>query len=240
MDWHAELVRALAVQEVDRRIDALRAEEQEWTQDAQGAELRKDLAARKARVATLEADLRAIHGQQRKLELERDGVVAERDRDRKRLYGGQVTGARELEGLQHNVEGAERRIDELETAILEAMEQAGQLQERLKTARARLERATTALEQHRRTQASRLQAIAKELPPLMADRERAAGQLDPEVRREYERLRRGARGIAISEVAGGESCSACGVALSTLARGRVREGSRPVTCENCGRLLVEI
>lgn len=239
MDWHAELVRALAVQEVDRQIDALSTERQAWAQDARGAELRKEVAARKARVATLEVELRTAGAQQRKLEIERDAAAAERDRDRNRLYGGQVTGTRELEGLQHNVEGAEKRIDELETAILESMEQTGQLQQRLESARARLARVTREFEEHQREHARRVEAIDQQMPPLVADRERRAATLDPAVRREYDRLRASARGIAISEVVQ-ESCSACGVGLSTLSRGRVREGNRPVTCENCGRLLVEV
>ena len=226
------------MQEVDRKVDALRLEQQELARNARQAELRRDAEARKARVAALEAELRTVGGKQRRLEIERDTVVADRDRDRNRLFGGQVTAARELEGLQRNVDGAEKRIDELETAILELMEQAGQLQHSLETARARSARVAGELAAHQREHAARLKAIETELPPLVAERERRAAEVDPMVRREYERLRAGARGIAVSEVVS-DSCSACGVALSTLAQGRVREGNRPVTCENCGRLLVE-
>ena len=238
MDWHAELVQALAVQEVDRRVDALRLEQQELTRNVREAELRRELEARKARVASLEGELRTAGGQQRRLEIERDTVASERERDRKRLFGGQVTQPRELEGLQRNIDGADKRIDELETSILELMEQTGELQHTLETARGRLARVSRELATHQREHATRRQAIDAELPPLVAERERRAAGLDPQVRREYERLRAGARGIAVSEVVA-DSCSACGVALSTLAQGRVREGNRPVTCENCGRLLVE-
>lgn len=238
MDWHAELVQALAVQEIDRRLDALRQEREVLVRNPREGELRREAAAREARVASLQADLQVAGGQQRRAELERATLIAERDRDRNRLFGGQVHHPRELEGLQHNIDGADKRIDELETSILEAMERCGQLQERVEAARGRLDRLAKELAAHQREQRERLQAVDAELPPLTAERERRAAKMDPAVRREYERLRGGARGIAVSEVVS-DSCSACGVGLSTLARSRLQDRSRAVTCENCGRLLVE-
>jgi predicted nucleic acid-binding Zn-ribbon protein len=238
VDWQAELRRALQLQDLDRQIDALRAERQRLLSDAQEVAARQDVEARRVRAASLEKEIAALDRQQRLQELERQALEAERERNTQRLYGGAVRDPRELEGLQKNVEGTARKIDALETAILEAMERVQTLREQLEEERSALAEAEERLRRIRHRRHVRLGEIDGQLPLLLARREEEARRIDPVVLREYERLRGRGGGVAVAP-AGNGACGVCGISLSTAALGRLRAGTVPVTCEHCGRLLVD-
>ena len=238
MDWRTELRKALQLQAIDRQIDALHSERQALVRDAQAEALEKDLHARRARIGGVEKDIAAAESRQRLQELERQSQEAERQRSSRRLYGGEVRDPKELEGLQKNMEGAARKIDELETSILEAMERATALREQLVHDREALARAEHGLAQLRHKNRVRLGEIDGQLPLLAARREEEATRIDAAVLREYERVRSRAGGIAVAAVTS-DSCGACGFGLSTLGLSRIRAATVPVTCEHCGRLLVD-
>lgn len=238
MDWRTELRKALQLQAVDRQIDALRGERQALVHDVHEAALERDLHARRARIQSLEKDVAASESHQRLQELERQAQEAERQRASRRLYGGEVRDPRELDGLQKNVEGAAQKIDALETSILEAMERAKTLREHLADEREALVQTEQRLVQLRHGNRVRLGEIDGQLPLLGVRREEEAARVDPLVLREYERVRARAAGIGVTAV-GSESCGACGFGVSTLGLTRIRAGNMPVTCEHCGRLLVE-
>lgn len=239
MDWREELRKALRLQEADRRCDALRAERHALLHDAQEAALDRDVRARTARIAALEREIADAERVQRLADLERKSAEGERERASRRLYGGEVRTARDAEGLQKNVEGAARRVDELETQILEAMERASGLQQRLAEERTGLKGAAEALRMRREAGRTRLAQVDAELPRADAARAAVAAEIDARVLREYERLRPRCGGIAVASAAGG-SCGACGVQLSSYVLARVRSSAdAAVTCEQCGRMLVE-
>lgn len=238
MDWRTELHKALALQAIDRQIDALRGERQGLVRDAHEVALEKDLHARRVRIGAVEKEIAAAESRQRLQELERQAQDAERERSSRRLYGGEVRDPKELEGLQKNIDGAARKIDELETSILEAMERATALREQLGEGREALARAEHGLVQLRHKNRARLGEIDGQLPLLAGRREEEAARIDAAVLREYERVRSRAGGIGVAAVTG-DSCGACGFGLSTLGLSRIRAATAPVTCEHCGRLLVE-
>ena len=238
MEWREELRKALQLQGLDRQIDALREERHGLVHDAREVALEKELQARRVRIQSMEKEIAAAERQQRLQELERQAQEAERQRASRRLYGGEVRDPRELEGLQKNVEGAAHKIDDLETSILEAMERAEAVRGQLAEAREALAQAEQRLVQLRHGNRVRLGEIDGQLPLLAAGREEAAGGIDPAALREYERVRARAGGIAVA-AAGNGSCGACGFGMSTLIQSRVRAGTSAVTCEHCGRMLVD-
>ncbi len=238
MEWREELRKALHLQGLDRQIDALRQERHGLVRDAREMALEKELQVRRLRIQSVEKEIAGSERQQRLEELERQAQEAERQRASRRLYGGEVRDPRELEGLQKNAEGAAHKIDELETSILEAMERAKALRERLVEAREALVHAEQSLAHLRHGNRVRLGEIDGQLPLITARREEAAGGIEAAALREYERVRARAGGIGVA-AAGNGSCGACGFGMSTLIQSRVRAGTTLVTCEHCGRLLVD-
>lgn len=239
MDWREELRKALRLQEADRRCDGLRAERQALLHDPEEAALDREVRVRTARVAELEREIAESERVQRLAELERKSAEAERERASRRLYAGEVRTARDAEGLQKNIDGAAKRVDDLETQILEAMEQATTVRGRLEQERGSLKNADAALRRRREADRARLAQVDAELPAADAARAAEAAQLDPQVLREYERLRPRCGGAPVASANGG-SCSACGVQLSAFVLSRVRaSAAAAVTCEHCGRMLVD-
>lgn len=146
--------------------------------------------------------------------------------------------ARDLEGLQKNIEGNAAKISELETTILEAMERVDGLQSRLAAARLALARAEEELKVRRQEGRARLGEIDAQLPRWTAQREAHARHIDATVLREYERVRQRAHGVGVAAASDGR-CGACGLEFPALMQARLRKTDQPVNCESCGRLLVE-
>ena len=73
-------------------------------------------------IVALEAEEKDFGREQGKAEADVEQVRARVDRDRKRLDGGQVSSARELENLQSEIVSLERRQGDLEEVVLEVME----------------------------------------------------------------------------------------------------------------------
>jgi predicted nucleic acid-binding Zn-ribbon protein len=238
VDWRLELRGALALQELDRHLDALRAERRALAADPELASLEREVRARRQELQELQAELAETERRQRLQELERQSREAERERDTQRLYGGAVRSARDVAGLQKNIENVAALIGDLETSILEAMERADTLRRRCTEVQAALEQAMAAARERRDAVRARVADIDRHLPPLEAEREAAARALAPEMLREYERVRTRAGGVAVAAM-NGRACGACGTELSPLLLARVRRGDRPVACEQCGRLVVE-
>ncbi len=238
MDWPAELVKALDLQVVDRELDSLRSERQGLLADAREARLRQTIAGWRHRLRAAEEGLAGAQRRQRLAEIERQAQDAERERANRRLYGGEVRNARDLEGLEKNIAGLSAKISELETAILEAMEQADTLRVELAAAQEGLQGAEAELRRLSAASRVRIAAIDQGLPVLEARRTRLAGRIEGAVLREYERRRQRLGGVAVADAAGAR-CGACGLELPALVQSRLRQAERPVACENCGRLLVE-
>ena len=153
-----------------------------------------------------------------------------------RLYDGSITNARELEDLQHEVEGLQRQQRAIEDRQLEAID--------------RLERATAAQAEAEQQAATLAAAIAAEQAKLhqqeeqiTADRTRLeaqravrAGRIDPPRLALYERLRRTRHGRAVARVERG-ACLGCRISLPSAIVQRARSGSSVVQCTSCERIL---
>ena len=130
----AALVELLAVQDHDRELDGLRHERDTLPQLAELEKLaaeRKELAGR---VTTVEADRHEIERSQKRLE---DEVALLEDRitqEQGKLYGGDVTAIKELQALEEEIAGLNKRKTLVEDQIIELMEQAEPVDETLAAA----------------------------------------------------------------------------------------------------------
>jgi predicted nucleic acid-binding Zn-ribbon protein len=237
VDLKAELVKLPPLQTTDLRLAALRQEHSSLKAGAPWAATRRTTAAAKGRVNELEGRIAALEREERLADVERQGGEEERARLERRLYSGEVRNARDLEGLQKNIEGVKLRVSEQETRVLEAMEALETLRGQAAAARADLRRLEAALAEQQAVGRERLSALEAEIPRVQAERQNLAAVVDPTVLAEYERVRSRLTGIGVSVVEG-ESCSACAVAVSPNLLARLRRAQAIVNCESCGRILV--
>jgi hypothetical protein len=76
----------------------------------------------------------------------------------------------------------------------------------------------------------------KALNQLHEERAQIVARMQPNVYRQYERIRKGRRGIAIAEAIDGR-CSACQIALRLQFYQDLRKGDQVMYCESCARIL---
>ncbi len=175
---------------------------------------------------------------QRDLELQVQSLTAKIQASEQRLYGGNVKNPKELTDLQAEVASLRRRQGKLEDTLLEVMiareeaeEILAQAQEHLQQVEAAWQAAQADLMTERRT----LQEKHTEL-------ERAIAALFPRISADdmdtYRNLRRRKGGLAVVE-AQGNSCEACGMAISPGLKWQLREEGVGY-CTNCERILVRL
>ena len=76
----------------------------------------------------------------------------------------------------------------------------------------------------------------KALDQIHQERALAVTRLNPNVYRQYERIRKGRRGIAIAEAIDGR-CSACQIALRLQFFQDLKKGDQVMYCESCSRII---
>jgi predicted nucleic acid-binding Zn-ribbon protein len=187
-----------------------------------------------ARLERVRQEEREAIMQQRRLEGDLAEIETRLKRDHERLYGGQVVDPRELASLEKEMQAYRERRDQTESALLDAMERAEQLQ----TDVAALTREANERRERRETDRPALERQAQEmagaLAALQAERDALAADIDGPSLDRYNRLRQRA-GHAISHVADGV-CQWCRVAIPPKDVQHARAGTL-VSCSNCGRIL---
>ncbi len=172
----------------------------------------------------------------RERELEASSLDAKIKQVEERLYGGQVSNPKELDGLEKDAQMHMRRRSEMDDALLRLMDSVEQALRRAEGAALALQ----AIEKTRETEVEHLAreetALAARLAALATQREQTRAALDADALRQYDQLRRTKAGRALAPIKS-DSCSQCGVAVPTGLLNRVRAGDEIVLCTSCGRIL---
>ena len=156
------------------------------------------------------------------------------------LYGGTVTSPRELQALQEDEASLKRHQSAVEDKVIEQMELAVPLDERLA---ALADRRTPSRRRGRPrgggAWATPRRPSISSSTSVGAARASVASTVDPSLLTRYETLRHELGGIAVARLVG-TNCGGCHLTLSAVELDRIRHepGDAIVLCEECGRLLV--
>lgn len=233
--------RLLEVQTADSRLDLL---EQRWRDHPAVAAVRA-LDAREGEVATEVAVHReaAERARQAVLAAERDAeqVRAHQQRDRKRLDAGAVSSPRELEGLQHEIASLQQKLEGIEDAELEAMEQLEEAERALAAGTAAQDQIAGERAAHLADLDAARSTIDTERDVLRAERTALVDGLPPDLVARYERSRARHGGVGVAALRHGR-CEGCRLSLTAvdLAKAKAAPEDALLTCEECGRLLVRV
>ncbi|MEO6463782.1 MAG: C4-type zinc ribbon domain-containing protein [Candidatus Eisenbacteria bacterium] len=230
---HADLDRLVRAQELDRaladvrgRIDRL-APRRKAADDLLGAEKR----------ALAEAEERAKALALAKRVAEKD---AETVGEQERKYQTQLTQVKkndEYAALLSEIAAAQKRRSELETVVLEKMDEEGRAAGAIAAAKAALAAAEKEAAEVRAGVAADEAVLRTEEGGIVARRDGALGQLPPALRTRYEKLLINKKGRAVSEL-WRDVCTACGAHMPPQKAIAVRRGESVVDCPDCGRILV--
>jgi len=229
----------LDVQELDSRLDVLRAHAANPPETAELAELTETRAQLDRDAGALEIQVSDLTREQSKADADVEHVKARRVRDRQRLDTGAVGNPKDLERLQHELVALDKRIDDLEEAELDVMERLESAQKELDQLRSRLadvdERTGTVAEARDR----RLAELREQAGATERDRAARVEGVPEDLLALYTRIREQKGGVGAAALRA-RRCGGCSLELNSadLADIAAKPADEVVRCEECGRILV--
>jgi predicted nucleic acid-binding Zn-ribbon protein len=196
-------------------------------------------AAVRSQLVEVQTEAGDIAREQDKLESDIDQVRQRMGRDQQRLDAGNVSSAKELESLQHEIGSLAKRQRDLEDVELEVMERLEEAERRAADLQTEQQRLTAASEDAERRRLAALDAIAKDADFARRQRETVVPDIGEELLAFYEKLRGQLDGLAAVAIKQ-RRCEGCRLELSATDVGRVREADEDevIRCEECRRIQV--
>jgi len=233
----ADPSRLLEIQELDLAIDRLRARLEELESQADLARARAEVAEAEARLGELKLSLDAVTREQRRLESDVDSLEQKIEAERGRLYDGSVANAKELQSIEHEVEGLRARKSKVENHLLEQMEQREELERQLPPVEDAAATARGRRIEIEETSASELARVDRDIGARRRERADRAGEVDAELLSLYEDLRRQKKGVGAVALVDGV-CMGCHQKLSPVFLDHLKRETGIRRCEYCRRILV--
>lgn len=212
------------------------------------ADVAREIASLPLHIAEIEKKLTS---HERKLEADRAALAANQ-KERKKCEGDiqmqdqkisklkdQMVSAKTNEqyrAFQHEIEFCQKEIRRFEDRILELMSESEPLEKNVKAAEASLKTEKAQVEAEKGAARQRTAVDQKAQAELQAERNSIASSVTPAVYQNYERVRKGRRGIAVAEVVDGR-CTVCNIALRLQYFQDLKRGESILSCESCQRIL---
>jgi uncharacterized protein len=189
-------------------------------------------------VVRTETEVRDLDREQTRLEADVETVRQREAKDQKLIDSGAVS-AKEITGLQHELESLKRRQSDLEDQVLELMERREIADAALAGAREGQAKAAADLERATQLRDDALADIADGITRHEAARAEVAASVPAPLLALYDRVRAqtGTTGAALLKA---RQCQGCRIELfgKELAAVRSADPAEVVRCDNCGRILV--
>jgi predicted nucleic acid-binding Zn-ribbon protein len=229
----------LAVQDLDSRADQLRHQRASLPEIVRITELetgRGDVDDRLRDARIVVDDLTV---EQKKADADVEQVKVRRTRDRDRMDQGLITNPKDLERMQHELESLERRINSLEDAELEVMEQLEEAQKTADTLAAQLAETDSQIAELAVARDARWVEIDASLAEAESARATAVEGMPEDLLALYERLRDKKGGVGAAALRA-RQCGGCQLTIDAAEIGviRAKAADEVVRCEECDRILV--
>ena len=229
------LLKLLYAQEIDLEIDRLVKSKKEYPRQMEN--LKNEIIELDKTFAEIENSI--TENKKNRMMIEEE-IVIEREilaRKEKRLLETKTN--KEYTAVQHEIEGARERIDNLETEDLELMTELDNLEPEKEELNKKYK--TTSKENN-----SRIKEIKKKFDSIESDiagLEKKSEEILKDVEKRelsvYTRLRKGKNGVAVATVDQKKlSCRGCFKQLPPQKVLEIRRSQKMIFCESCGRVLV--
>jgi predicted nucleic acid-binding Zn-ribbon protein len=194
----------------------------------------KALVAAESELASQKEQLENARKKQKSSEWELEDLQEKVRQINSKLYSGKTKDPKELVNLEKEVTGLKSQIRLKEDALLGLMSQVEEIEAKVKTTTAELERLKREWEQSKETLGQRKSEVETVLAKLGGDRNGLAQQIDSEVLNTYERIRL-TRGQAVVKVEGGK-CQGCHITVPTSQWQKAKAGDL-IQCNSCSKIL---
>jgi len=221
------------LQQFDLDLERLIAEQQTLVHS-----LQEDAALRKARAEHRIAQQQLQAGLQSQKEAE--WALEELDQRlrllEQRLYSGTITNSKELYAVQQETQHLRAQQSRQEEMTLQVMDATDTLKELVQQKAEALQRTEEDWRQKNVSSVVRRDQLDGKRQELQAKRDQFVRNIDAELLKRYDALKRTKQGRAVSKVEQ-NSCQWCRVILTPSELQRVRISKDLQSCSNCGRIL---
>lgn len=143
---------------------------------------------------------------------------------------------KEYTALVHEIEETQRKVDSLEEGIIAEMLAADDVEEEIKAALHKQSAEEDVLKQEKLVLGEKMRETEARHAALVKEREALLTRIPREQFRLYETIFQKKGGTALSPVTG-EFCAMCHMRVRPQMLNEVRDKTKVILCENCGRIL---
>lgn len=232
-----ELQKLLELQDADQVVKRVKhkldhLEEQQLLDEAQAKvdEFERQHAERRV-------DIDLVQPRVRKLEDEIALLEERKAAEAQKLYGGEVTNPRELQGLRAELESTDRRISDHEDALLEVLEENEGIQRELDALAERSAEQQREVDDREAARDAAAKDLLAELAEAEVARDAVRAQVPDDLLAAYDDATATSRGLAVGKLEDG-MCTGCRIDLPRVEVSELRQGPPLTRCPECQRLLV--
>lgn len=182
------------------------------------------------------AKAKALSAEQTDLELQQKTIEAKLKKIDGDLYGGKVVNPREVEDLQHQIDGLKKQRAKNDERILELWELVPPAKKAAEEAHAPIEVKKKELAEHQKKMIELKKTLEAEFKELNAKRPAALQGISAGLMARYDAIRQKHGGIAMATVDRRGNCTMCGTLLPKKTVESALE-DKVVTCEECHRII---
>ena len=227
-----DLKLVIRLQEIDNQLRNLAQEIAAFPKHI--SEIEKKLVSHERR---LEADRAALAANQKERK-KCDGDIQVQEQKISKLKDQMLQAKTndQYRAFQSEIEFCQNEIRKAEDRILELMNESEPLDQNLKAAESALKAEKAEVETEKAHARERTAVDQKASQDLNAERAGVVAKVAPSVYKNYERIRKGRRGIAVAEAIDGR-CAACNMIIRLQFFQDLKRGDQIMSCESCQRIL---
>jgi predicted nucleic acid-binding Zn-ribbon protein len=227
-----DLKLVVRLQEIDNRLAELSREIASLPKHI--AEIEKKLGAHERKLDADRAALAANQKERKKCETD----IPVQDQKISKLKDQMLTAKtnEQYGAFQKEIEFCQREIRKLEDRILELMAESEPLEKNVKAAEVALKEEKAQVEGEKTLARERTAVDQKAAAELQVERASIVKEVSPATYTQYERVRKGRKGVAVAEVVEGR-CTACYMVLRPQYFQDVKRTESILFCESCQRIL---
>jgi len=221
------------LQEIDDQLSMLERSKGDYPQRIE--ELKNSLKAKSGTIA---------EARERKAELEKERRQLERHVEDRQDQLGKLQGRlsavktnKEWDALQKEMDAVKEEIGTAEERLLIIMEELDSLSETTESEGQELDEYRDGAEAEIAELTEKLSTVDTRMSRIRSERDALTPRIEDSLKRIYNRVKAGKQGTAVVPVVRG-ACGGCYSAIPPQTVTEIRRAERPITCENCGRIVV--
>jgi uncharacterized protein len=176
------------------------------------------------------------HNQKRRRDLETEVKDLKLQIGKYKRQLNEVKTNKEYTSLLHEIEETQHKVDSLEEAIIAEMLAADDIEEEIKTATHKQGLEAENFKNEMRALEAKLKELEEKKAKLQNDKAALVPLVPPEQLRLYESIYTKKGGAPLSPVKG-EFCAKCHMRIRPQMLNEIRDKTKVILCENCGRIL---